>query len=260
MSRALNLLWLNLDLPALPDPEDGSLREPMPADYIAKARKAAESNPDTEVRLWIDSKRLTERQRTLLHERLEEGLGNISLQDLRAIPAYHKEPLFNKKETSESWRADKNSLIWRQVDAAKLLVSLEGDFDQSFFADLDLSHIQTNAPDVQGKLEKYGLFVGVGSGVIENQIWGLDRSRKDFFQSLYEATLKDAAGRKNGWDTLLRHVDALTAREKLGRYDFCIFLRPDGSQAHHPGHKWCEGKTRKIKAFHKLGKMKSLSP
>ena len=59
-SQVLNFLWLNLDLPAPPDLPDGSIREPLPPRYINNVRKAGEAHPETQVVLWVDSKRLTE--------------------------------------------------------------------------------------------------------------------------------------------------------------------------------------------------------
>ena len=79
---------------------------------------------------------------TYLREALEQGRPNVQLKDLRSIPEYDKEPLYNEAETDPHWRdGGQASLIWRQVDAAKILVSLQGNYDQTFFADLDHAHL-----------------------------------------------------------------------------------------------------------------------
>ena len=105
-SQALNFLWLNLDLPAVSDPEDGSIREPLPLKYIESVRKAGEANPHTDVCLWVDSLRLTERQLMFLQEALEEGRTNVHLKDLRSIPSYRREKLYNEPETNPNWRSE----------------------------------------------------------------------------------------------------------------------------------------------------------
>jgi hypothetical protein len=245
-ARVLNFLWLNLDLPAPPDPEDGSIREPLPAKYIDSIRRAGEAQPETKILLWIDSRRLTARQRDYLEAALEEGRPNIRLKDLRAIPAYDKEPLYNQAEGDPAWRrCGKSALIWRQVDAAKVLVSLQGDFDQSFFADLDHANLDAGAPKVQAMLEKRGLVIGSGlssGGYFENQLWGFTRSRRGFFEGYYLETLKSAYRGENGYNALLNRVDSLLLKkESMCPSEICLEHLPDGSQAEQTGHRWQDG-------------------
>src|SRR5262249_40393716 len=154
--------------------------QPLPANYIENVRRAAATNPSAEIMLWVDSKRLTERQLSYLKNAIEEGHPNAHLKDLRDIPAYSQQPLYNQAETESTWRAEgQTALIWRQVDAAKVLVSLQGNFDQTFFCDLDHAHLKINSSPVQRALKKHGLFVGsTGDSQyvsIENQLWGFKR-------------------------------------------------------------------------------------
>src|SRR5471030_3291714 len=79
-SQAMNFLWLNLDLPAKPDPEDGSIREPLPLKYIENVREAGKNNKAAEMFLWVDSKRLTERQMEFLKHALEAERPNVHLK------------------------------------------------------------------------------------------------------------------------------------------------------------------------------------
>lgn len=191
-AQVFNFLWLNLDLPAPPDPADGSIRVPLPFKYIRNVRKAAQKNPGTDVVLWVDSQRLTERQLGYLHRMVEEKLPNARVQDLRGIAAYDSEELYNRPQEGVRWRdGGQTSTIWLQVDAAKILISLQGDYEQAFFADLDHAHLEINSDKVQGMMNSCGLMIGSVStkyAEIENQLWGFNRSRRDFFELYYQAT------------------------------------------------------------------------
>ena len=162
-SQAVNFLWLNLDCPAKPDPADGSIRKPLPEEYIENVREAGRRYPDAEIRFWVDSKRLTEKQMKYLQCIVEADVQNVHVRDLREIPAYESEKLYNESETNEHCRASYKSKIWLQVDTAKILISLQGDFDQSFFADLDHAHLDIGSQEVQAMLDKHGLMIGSAS-------------------------------------------------------------------------------------------------
>jgi hypothetical protein len=245
-SRVFNFLWLNLDLPAPPDPDDGSIREPLPAKYVENVREAGRAHPTTEIVLWVDSKRLTERQLTFLQHSIEDQLPNVHLKDLRSIPAYDQEPLYNQAETDPCWRNyGKNTLIWRQVDAAKVLVSLQGNYDEVFFADLDHAHLSITSPPVQQMLETHGLMVGSISDselTVENQLWGFRRSRQKFFEQYYDRALRAANAGLNGWAELVTKVNGeLVATQGIPIEEICLLINDDGSQAEHTGHEWRTG-------------------
>lgn len=238
-SRVMNFLWLNLCLPPPPDPEEG-IHEPLPARYIENLRTAAAEHASAELMLWVDSKRLTEKQLDYIKASIEQDHPNLHLRDLRSIPAYDQEPLYNESETNSFWRAENNSLIWRQVDAAKILVSLQGNFDQSFFVDFDHAHLDIDSQRVQSMIKNHGMMIGSGSTmelVIENQLWGFDNTRRSFFQDCYDATLKAAYRGLNGWRTLLGEVEDL---EDVYRDDICLPINSKGPGASQPGHQWSE--------------------
>ncbi|TAL39137.1 MAG: hypothetical protein EPN97_02965 [Alphaproteobacteria bacterium] len=245
-SQAVNFLWINLDLPAPPDPEDGSVRQPLPQRYIANVRGAAAARPDAQFLLWMDSKRLTPRQWEFLQGSLEDELPNAHLKDLRSIPAYDHESLYNEGETNPKWRdSGQRSLIWRQVDAAKILISLQGKYDQTFFADLDHAHLDIDSEKVQRMLFKNGLMIGSsGSSClsIENQLWGFVPARRKFFEEYYKTGLKSAHKGSNAWNDLVCKVDKeLIGRENLKMTDICLPIDGDNTSAEQPGHTWRGG-------------------
>ena len=247
-TQVLNFLWLNLDIPAPPDPANGDIRQPMPKNYIANIREAGAAHPQADIVLWVDSKRLTERQMDHLRNAVENG-DNIHVKDLRGIPAYNQTPLYNEPETNPNWRdADQRSVIWRQVDAAKALICLQGNYDQTFVADLDHAHLDLNEPQVQEALGKHGLFIGsrekttVDIGQIENQLWGFERSKRPFFELACAMALKSCTHDTNAWyDFVMLVKSELLDKEKIPMQEFCLALDSDGSQAEHPEHKWREG-------------------
>ncbi len=235
-SQVLNFLWLNLDLPAKADPEDGSIRRPLPHKYIENLRDAGKAHPAAEIDLWIDSQRLTEKQMDYLKAVVEEGLPNVHVRDLRSIPAYDNEKLYNEAETNANWRLNQETVIWRQVDAAKILISLQGTFDQTFFADLDKAHLDIESDEVQKRLTDHGMFIGSGH---ENQLWGLDNSKRKFFEEYYEEALRVAYAGDNAWSTLCYKVESeLLNKEGVPFNETFIVLGDKGGWATQPGHEW----------------------
>lgn len=248
-TQAFNFLWLNLDLPARPDPEDGSIREPIPPRYIDNLRKAGLENPATDIILWVDSKRLSEKQFAFLQAAVELDMPNTHVKDLRSIPAYDRAPLFNEPETNPNWRnSGQTSIIWRQVDTAKVLVSLQGDYDQSFFADLDHAHLAINSAQVQGMLKDTGIMIGsqgAGTLTIENQLWGFTRERRPFFETYYVAALKKAYKGENAWDALCtKAYNELHKNEGLSQSRFVLPINDDGTSAEQTGHEFRTGSGR----------------
>jgi hypothetical protein len=251
VSQVFNFMWLNLDV-AKPDPEDGSIREPLPLKYLDNVRKAGLNNPGAEIVLWVDSKRLTQKQMDFIQQTIEDERPNVHLKDLRSIPAYNQEPLYNEVETNPEWRnCGQTALIWRQVDAAKVLVSLQGKFDQSFFSDLDHAHLAINSDEVQGMLNKHGLMIGSSSDScvsVENQLWGLTPRRREFFETYYETSLTCAYKGQNAWRDLVTKVDKeLQKKEGIPLDEICLRIRDDGTRAEQPGHNWRDGRGKEGK-------------
>ncbi len=119
---------------------------------------------------------------------------NVHVKDLCSIPAYADEELYSRAETEKDWRSGYQGVVWLQVDAAKILISLQGDYDQSFFADLDHAHLDIESDSVQNMLSDHGLLIGSSSEYyndsIENQLWGFDRSRRKFFEDYYAEAMR----------------------------------------------------------------------
>ena len=218
-------------------------------------RAAGKRHPNAEVDLWVDSKRLTEKQMAYLKAITEMHLPNVHVKDLRTIPAYDSEKLYNQGETNEHWRSGWSGKIWLQVDAAKILISLQGDFDQAFFADLDHAHLDIESDKVQKMIGKHGLLIGSSSEhsvSIENQLWGFDRRQRPFFQKYYKTALKSAYQGENGFLDLWNMAGSFKEKKKAWwggkksvRVPLSEICMPIGSKglAHavQPGHEWSGG-------------------
>ncbi len=105
-TQALNFLWLGLDLPAKPDPEDGSIRLPLPEEYIGNVREAGRRHPHADVHLWVDSRRLTAKQLDYLEAVVEDEMPNVHLKDLCSIPGVAQmKSFYSRPETRKNWRS-----------------------------------------------------------------------------------------------------------------------------------------------------------
>lgn len=246
MSRVLNFIWINLDFP--PETPPTVFQRPMPPEYLASIQNACALNQGTDVKLWVDAKRMTQAQQDFLRDACASS--GIALHDLRDIKAYDTERLYNKPEKSRFWRDDKQSLIWRQVDAAKVLVCLQSNHDQIFFADMDLANTKTDDPKIQKMIKDHGIVVNQGPDypLIENQLWGFDRARRlGFFEELYKNTLRESYQGENGWMSLVDLVDKkLCASPNNGGEGIYIdhitySTKESGIRAHHPDHRLAQG-------------------
>ncbi len=213
-------------------------------------REAGIRHPQAEMVLWVDSKRLTEKQMAYLKQSIEEGLPNVHLKDLRSIRAYGRQHLYNKAEKNSKWRnCGQTAVIWRQVDAAKILVSLQGNYDQTFFADLDHAHLDIGSRKIQGMLKNHGLMIGSSNSYyasLENQLWGFDRSREKFFKQYYTKALIAAYLHQNAYSTLLRKVRKdIVKKEKIPSEEICLLIDSDGTSASQPGSRFSDGYSKK---------------
>lgn len=258
MSKALNFLWLSLDAPVCGGHQDQPFRQPLPAHYLPNIVKTADANPKTDVILWVDTWRHSEAQMQYMREELATASGqNICLKDLRSIEAYRAEPLFNTNADVPNWcDEDKRSVMWRQVDLAKVLISLQGRYDQTFYADLDYAAITPDSPTLQHQLAKQGLIVR-GSfrddrPRFENQVWGFDQRHRVFFEELYAQTRRAASKGENGYAVFM---DALKEKSLppygLKLHDICFDIPHDQSAAYHPDHVHSHG--RVSESFAEIG-------
>lgn len=204
MSQRYNLLWLGLRLLDDHGRESETSVEPISQDKMDNLLRIAETYSDTDVRLWIDSKRMTDNQLKWLKSRIaESGMSNLSVGDLRKENEYVSRDIFNHSEIAKNWRNNKHSLIWRQVDVAKLLICFFGDYDRVYYSDMD-TFIDLNSSKVLESMARDGFVVG---GVfhedrkpgIENQAFGFCREKIHDFEVLFNKTVMRAIDRENGY-------------------------------------------------------------
>lgn len=253
-SQAYNLLWIRPDFA-----EQGeAFRQPIPSKTVENMRGIAERNSGVDVRLWVDSRRMSESQMQWLKNMIRETpSGNVFLQDLRSIPEYNNHHLYNQGETTREWRFDKHSLVWRQVDAARILVCLQGDYDQEVYSDADVTNLEVNSEEVQSRLVKHGIILGGGIGDsgyawYENQLMGIDKRGRNFFRALYDRTMREVMRGENGYGAYIDLINS-ELKGKMGidtreivfqsRYDGTVALHPEGhDQPPEGGYKPSESK------------------
>ena len=123
MKQAYNLVWLS---PKFVSPESQNTTpffEPIPLHPLKSMMDAALRNSSADVLLWVDSQRMTSEQMEWLKATAAScPSGNLSVRDLREIPRYRDEKLFNQADNNPHWRQQKQSLIWAQVDTVRVLV------------------------------------------------------------------------------------------------------------------------------------------
>jgi len=235
--QAYNLLWVRPDFAK----QGEAFRQPIPSKTVENMRGIAIRNTGVDVRLWIDSGRMAESQMRWLRDMLgETPSGNMSLHDLRSIPEYNNQYLYNQCETSQEWRFNKHSLIWRQVDAARILVCLQGDYDQEFYSDADVTNLEINSEEVQSRLAKHGIILGGGIGDsgyawYENQLMGIDRRGRNFFRALYDRTVKEVMRGENGYGAYIDLINSELKRKMgIDTKEIVFQSRYDGTVAQHP--------------------------
>ena len=238
-TKAYNLLWIAPRFPASGE----QFGQPIPDTTVENMYGVAGRNPNADVRLWIDSRRMTDAQISLLEKIMGEcSSDNMSLHDFRNVPEYDNHPLYNQSDDSPNWRFDKHSLIWRQVDAARILACLQSGQDQVFYSDADVTNLVVDSDEVQSRLKKHGIilagYVDEKSGypLYENQLFGFDSGKRGFFRLLYNRTLRDVAEKKeNGYGSYIDLINSeLKGREGIDTRDIVFQARYDGTVALHP--------------------------
>ena len=243
LTKAYNLMWIPPRPYVSSMDGDGNFCQPIPDKTVKNVLAIAERNQKVDVRLWVDSRRIVGEQRQWLENMVGDcHSNNMSLLDLQSIADYRDEPLYNQPDTNLFWRSEKHSLIWRQVDAARILACLESDFDQVFYSDADITNLVVDSPEVQRKLEKQGVIISAGYFTldgklcIENGLFGFDGRKREFFRKLYDQTVRDAVNNKlNGYLTYIHLINELEWKDKIDKKEIIFFASYDETRASHPG-------------------------
>jgi len=238
-SKAYNLVWLAPTFPALGE----EFRQPIPEQTIENMYGIAGRNPNSDVQLWIDSKRMTDTQIGWLERMIGNCQSdNMALHDFRHVPEYDNHPLYNQPDDSPNWRFDKHSLIWGQVDAARILACLHSDHDQVFYSDADVTNLVLDSDEIQSRMGKHGIILAgavdekSGYPWYENQLFGFDGRKRGFLRQLYDRTLRDVTTKgENGYGSYIDLINSeLKAREGIDTRDIVFQARHDGTVALHP--------------------------
>lgn len=240
-TKAYNLLWISPSFPVSGE----QFRQPIPNQTVENMQGIAERNPYVDVQLWVDSRRMTDAQIGWLEKMIGEcPSNNMSLLDIRTVSEYNNHSFYNQPDDSPNWRIDKHSLIWRQVDVARILACLQSGHDQVFYSDADITNLVVDSAEVQGRLKKHGIILGgavdekSGYPWYENQFFGFDGRKREFFKLLYNRTLRDVAmKRENGYMSYIDLINSeLKGKEKIDTRDIVFQARYDGTVALHPRH------------------------
>ena len=237
-TKVYNLLWVS---PTFPVPGE-QFWQPVPSPTVENMQGIADRNQNVDVQLYVDSRRLTDAQMGWLEKMMGEcPAHNMSLVDLCTIPEYSNNQFYNQPDNSPNWRFNKHSLIWRQVDAARILACLQSSHDQVFYSDADITNLVVDSSEVQSKLKKHGIILSGGvhetMGLwYENQLFGFDGKKRGFFRSLYDRTLRDVAMKgENGHGSYINMIDSeLTEKENIDLREIVFQARYDGTAALHP--------------------------
>lgn len=240
MKTAYNLLWLGLTLRDKKKADEKFIT-PIPEKTIENIINIASQNPNSDILLWVDSIRLTEEQAQWFKETItKSGISNVKIKDLREIPEYAADAFYKKSEENKEWRIDKHSLIWRQVDAAKVLISLQGDYDQYFYSDTDVTNLKIDSEEIQTKIRESGIVLGGGkfsSGFpwYENQLFGFSKDRINRFRLLYQKTISDVKlETRNGYQTFVDFINnELIKKDGIETRNSVFEVRHDGTFAEH---------------------------
>ncbi|MBP7708768.1 hypothetical protein KA107_03710 [Candidatus Pacearchaeota archaeon] len=219
-TSAYNLLWVA--------PRVMPRVQPIRDKTLENILHIASQNRSTDVRLWVDSKRLTPKQKKWVEARV---IGpNLRPLDLRSIPEYVAEPLYQRPDLNGAWRSGYDSIIWKQVDAARILAALQGDYQQSFYSDADITNLKVNSEEVQKRMRTFGMLLGCTEyHSFENQLFAFAKEKRELFKKLYLATLRSIKqeNKDNGFLEFRRFFYSEEARKN----DNLFVAKYDGSQA-----------------------------
>lgn len=182
-------MWLGLYYPE----KDAVFVQPIPTTNLAIIAKNAALNPEADVSVWFDYNRLSRAQLTHLDKwATETQTENVHIKDMNEFDAYRCTSFFKQPETDKEWRKNKGSLIWRQVDAARLLLAQQQGYDHIFYADTDITNLDLNTPALQTRLEQFKIVLLRPSRQmpIDNGFWGIKApDMQASFKTLYDQTM-----------------------------------------------------------------------
>lgn len=207
MKAVYNLVWI---------PNGGG--NEIPEKYLENLKTITKQNANHDVKLWIDSKKMVPSEMSRL-ERIAKD-SNLSIPNLREIPEYDGGELYNQEQDEPLLVSTKYSLIWRQVDTARILVCLQGDYEQAFYSDLDVVNLKIDSDEIQNRIKKLGMVIGrFPDGFCpygENGLFGFDKTQREFFISLYEETEKFVLRNKcNGFPCFAEAVSNLQNNQEI---------------------------------------------
>lgn len=247
--QTYNLVWLTPRF-VTSQPEGAPVYPLFRPETTQNMLDIARRNPGVDVRIWVDSQRHSSKQLGWLEAQTAKA-NNLSALDLRDLREFRDTPFYSEEDQA-NWRADKTSLIWRQVDAARLLVCREdlgNSIDQTFYSDMDINNLTVNSPQVQKPLQKHGLIVAgifyesfLGSSEarhafsLENSVLGFTKNRSDFVNELYQSTVEDVTkNNQNGYYSLIvLATKRLRIAERVDLKEAIFPFKSDGTQAMHP--------------------------
>jgi hypothetical protein len=219
-SQAYNLIWIRPDFAK----EGEKFTQPIKQEYLDNLVGICMINSGVDVRFWVDMERLSEEQRSWLQAKIDEiGMSKLEVLDLRSIELYKNDHIFRVEGTDNRRIAQEQDIehIYGAVDAAKLLVCTQGDYDQQYVVDLNINWLDVNSEIVQEKLMHVGVLIGGGNVKYENQILAFNRSRIGLAYDLFDETRRLADEGQTGWDAIGRLVDGLK-RKGFDLADFAI--------------------------------------
>lgn len=149
--RMLNYVWINKTPDRdLPPPADDTPLCSVPLHYLDRAYDNARKYPNTEMRIWMDEARLSDRTRFFVQSHAYlNAPGNVRFKDLNSIPAY---------AAARDIHMDAKISMWDKVDLARFQVAAHGFTDRKvqtvYYADFDVRDVALDNEQTKKILEK----------------------------------------------------------------------------------------------------------
>jgi hypothetical protein len=202
--RILNYAWLNSHMLDDQGLEPGDPLCGVPLHYFDQAYKNARKYPDTEVRIWVDSKYLNELSKFFVQSHYNNfAPPNIRLMDLRSIPRYAK---------NEDLDVMNMSGVYNRADIARFLIlahTLKSPgIKEAFYADFDVEDVQLDNPVTKSILATRGIALAHADNHPEVMALGYIAVRKmaeDELEDYLLPALEKALYRETGVNVTVEH-------------------------------------------------------